>query len=428
MSPKKAHEVGRMTSYTSSLLSSEGMSRITHVVDVGAGQGHLSRALQSLGLHVLALDASAHQTAGAEKWQKGRRTLNKNGKAQLPAVVNAEPSPSGTITRKTVHITPETLISAVDEWANSVSTEGEPPSVLFMGLHACGSLTPDILRALLASSDSSRQDWPRPWKAAGAVVVGCCYNLMSPSDFPLSNILRKQGAPGLGPNHLQLAVQVPQHWAGAELSMRRVVWRALLVREMIRRGISSAPVHSSSPTPTSEAQTTAPKRSLGGAPILRDDAQPESSRGLKYGGAEVPGWRDGDINGRRRLGKLHETAYASWETYLRAAGEKMGVDLTRPVDDETEVGEKDEVKERVALERRLEVFQVLRCVLGPAIESTIILDRLMWLRESLDASPSSGSSDIGRPRLQARRVNLFDQATGSGRNVALVLSPVLAPV
>jgi hypothetical protein len=58
-------------------------------------------------------------------------------------------------------------------------------------------------------------------------------------------------------------------------------------------------------------------------------------------------------------------------------------------------------------------------------QSTIILDRLLWIRESL-AAIARAELDVQSHlylHIHARTVNLFDQATGSGRNVALVVSP-----
>jgi len=68
------------------------------------------------------------------------------------------------------------------------------------------------------------------------------------------------------------------------------------------------------------------------------------------------------------------------------------------------------------LERRLEVLHVLRCLLGPVVESLIVLDRLAWVREAL-------SEMSGGTHMQVEAVNLFDQATGSGRNIAIVIAP-----
>lgn len=112
----------------------------------------------------------------------------------------------------------------------------------------------------------------------------------------------------------------------------------------------------------------------------------------------------------RRLGRLSDTAYKDWETFIDVAGKKMGVDFGCVADRE----ERD-----LGMERSLEVFHTLRCLVGPVVESTIILDRLQWVAETLRAE--------GREELQVSMVNLFDQSTGSGRNVAIVMAPKIPP-
>jgi len=48
----------------------------------------------------------------------------------------------------------------------------------------------------------------------------------------------------------------------------------------------------------------------------------------------------------------------------------------------------------------------------------ILLDRLLWIREELaDMTGGVGSE------MDVQLVNLFDQATGSGRNVGIVVKP-----
>ena len=81
--------------------------------------------------------------------------------------------------------------------------------------------------------------------------------------------------------------------------------------------------------------------------------------------------------------------------------------------------------------RRLEVFHVLRCMAGPAIESLLLLDRYIWLREGLDHDNiSSSRPDTGKDlfrknglELEVKLLNIFDQKADSGRNVALVITP-----
>lgn len=173
MSPKKAHEVARMAAYAVALVRASSFPEESlHIVDVGAGQGYLTRALKARlpQAHVLALDADEAQTAGAQKWE--RRMLQ-----------GVEPP----IAHRTVLIGEGTLLRAVDEWVDEGGAKGRteenaaraPVPVLFVALHACGSLTPDVLRAFTAARQ--RTSPASAWYPAAAVVVGCCYNLMHPS-------------------------------------------------------------------------------------------------------------------------------------------------------------------------------------------------------------------------------------------------------
>ena len=108
------------------------------------------------------------------------------------------PTGRGSITHKTIHITPGTLLDAIDEWiagdneATHTLASGSgaaPTNVLLVALHACGSLTPDILRAFLASHATDMAHGTRTWQILGVVVVGCCYNLMRPTgDYIIMSI------------------------------------------------------------------------------------------------------------------------------------------------------------------------------------------------------------------------------------------------
>ncbi len=121
--------------------------------------------------HVLALDSDHCQTRGSQVWEERvGRALRASGSAKL----------STPISHKTIHITPDTLLPAVDDWVRetSIGVDNENPDpVLFLALHACGSLTPDILRAC----ENSARRRNATWRLAGAVVVGCCYNLIKPT-------------------------------------------------------------------------------------------------------------------------------------------------------------------------------------------------------------------------------------------------------
>lgn len=76
----------------------------------------------------------------------------------------------------------------------------------------------------------------------------------------------------------------------------------------------------------------------------------------------------------------------------------------------------------------LQVFWTLRSWLGPVLESLLVLDRWCRLVEGLaeqgEWSEQIGGVAQGERKKQGRRVeliNLFDQRTGSLRNLALVV-------
>ncbi|KDR82629.1 hypothetical protein GALMADRAFT_835706 [Galerina marginata CBS 339.88] len=392
MSPKKAHEVARMAAYTVRL-AAHLPEHTLRIVDIGAGQGYLTRALKAhLPLaHILALDADTEQTRGAQRWEQ----------RLLP---DADPP----IAHRVIFISPKSLLSTIDDWANH---DGPGPvPVLFVALHACGSLTPDVLRAFIAATKNPSSNW----YPAGLVAVGCCYNLMNPSDYPPST------------RHLpisayQLAAQIPSQWLlptdpptldpAVTLSIRKVTWRALLATAI--ENAIPAPITSTS-TPTKKSATVPARWS-------RSPDQDPAYQAPESGTSDSPAMH--------RLGRLRDSAYASWNTFLRAAEVKLGLRFREDAFDpegENEI-EGTDGKPRgrdKSLENSLAVLHVMRCLLGPAIESAILRDRLHWVRQELGInSTQTSDQNQNTPKLRAELVNLFDQATGSGRNVAIVVTP-----
>jgi hypothetical protein len=203
-----------------------------------------------------------------------------------------------------------------------------------------------------------------------------------------------------------------------ELSTRKIVWRAMLGYAIQACGATPSrdlPVAASKPSAGNSAEVPVKwwletdQKETGAfsrlPPVVRSDSA------LRQKQAEGVGQTTTSI----RLGKLPDAAYTQgWEHFMQVAGKRLGIEW---------VGTSGEDQKALlssfrdqALERRIETLHVLRCLLGPAIESTILLDRLAWLREILP----TGSSE-----LKADLVNLFDQTTGSGRNVAICIAPHL---
>ncbi|KAG0704789.1 methyltransferase domain-containing protein [Suillus ampliporus] len=445
MSPKKDHEVSRMSEYINRLLYPGSADTLQHVVDVGSGQGYLSRALQNSGLHVLALDSNDIQTSGAERWKakeaaRRQKQLKKGKDAQSPPdsnhhcndplfqshVPTSVPStstaskngrimhsPMGSLTHQTICINPRTLESSIHDWllsteANQITgsvigdslvdgtephtPQEKPVPVMMVALHACGSLTPDVFRAFLSNHRRPSAPDVRIWTAQALAVVGCCYNLMAPEDFPLSRSLRERTPVATLPlASRHLAAQIPSQWLRnetcareASLAIRKVVFRALLQPVLQVIGAREA---STNHTTTSSSYHAEKLRGAGQTPE------------------------------NRRLGKLPDAAYKDWQTFLDGATSKIGVRLDQfatqlPVYIHNE-------RRRMQLESALSVLHVLRCIMGPLVESLILLDRHEWIREELSESSESHESNA----MDVDLVNLFDQATGSGRNVAIVIKP-----
>ncbi|KAF7799383.1 hypothetical protein EIP86_010615 [Pleurotus ostreatoroseus] len=353
MSPKKTHEVQAMTAYTSRLLSSldQRGTSIRHVVDVGAGQPYMShsavdgtsstnldvrvayvtRALRDeLGLDILAVDWSLVQTEGAARREDAQ-----------PNTATEEHS-KGSLTYKTLSIDKASLLAVTDEWSSRVGPAPPPLPVLLLALHACGSLTLDVLRAFCERVQDAKK---RAWRPVAALVVGCCYNLLRPEGMSLA--YRFIVVVISTSSHRRL--QVPRHWdrtpkafEDAKLAVRKVAWRALLEGVLAQKD----------------------RNALDG----------------------------------KRLGRLNNDAYKSWDGYLSVAEKRLGVALQGTARD-------------AALESRVEVLQLLRCVLGPVLESFLLLDRKAWLSQSLADT-----------RCSVGLVNLFDQGLDSARNVAIVIS------
>ncbi|ETW82003.1 hypothetical protein HETIRDRAFT_427210 [Heterobasidion irregulare TC 32-1] len=406
MSPKKAHEVSRMSSYIYHLVSSSpALGGVKHVVDVGAGQGYLSRALRDLGFHVLALDGSVIQTSGAEQrltkeQAKGvKRQWSEQEASPTSSVTDIYSLEAGSLTHKTVFITAETLQHSVTAWLcepnnGSPDKRLEPVPVLIVALHACGTLTPDIFRTFLALHRKCDIQGTIIWAPRAAVVVGCCYNLMSiESDFPLSRAFSH--CPPLTSSHLQLATQTPAHWldspashASAKLAVRKVAFRALLEAYL---------------PPTRNTD-------------IVDEPTTNATDGTgRKERTEVP---------KKRLGRLPDSAYASFSHFLSRASERMGVGIdlaTSPFRDRIQAFEGTSPHESFQLEgveRQLEVLHVLRCIIGPCVESLILMDRVQWLQEGLQKDTTEVKA-----RWDVQMVGLFDQAAGSARNFALAVTP-----
>ncbi|KAJ8081901.1 hypothetical protein PM082_007747 [Marasmius tenuissimus] len=437
VSMKKAHEITRLASYIHSLPSHIPRD---YIVDVGSGQGYLHRVLSAK--HILALDSDEHQITGAETREKKVETKSTDLGAK--------------VTHKTLDITPESLVSVIDDWISSIA----PPDakedripVLIVALHACGSLHIDALQTFI---HASKEQQSRRWYFSSAVTVPCCYNLLRPDDFPLSSdgpeLLKDAGLPHPLPAsayHLaaqgELEERNKQKW---ELGIRKVVWRALvgpILEDTFTSGTSHPPIvlgtkefiAPSEFTASKNATAPTPRRNLRtiAAPTFAsvDSADPTSISKDDVLGNDTSGTGTSVLF--QRLGKLPNAAYESWEVFMQHVERRLYLASTPPA--LTARGERSDsnsaIPPRINLPRthplyadapfeppsssraeQLEQLHIARCSLGPVIESVILKDRMEWAQQLL-----SNCQD----KWEVQLVPLFDQKKGSARNMAIIVIP-----
>eukprot|EP00668_Euglena_longa_P034270 GGOE01044046.1.p1 GENE.GGOE01044046.1~~GGOE01044046.1.p1 ORF type:complete len:472 (-),score=128.34 GGOE01044046.1:79-1494(-) len=213
MCPKKRQEVTALSSVVAEVCKRSGTP---FVVDVGAGEGYLSTQLHfTHGLSVTAIEADESIARRAAV-----RTAKIAGKLQKWGLASCCPSEAETavtahLPRPFLHHTVCLLTSSTtdEEFLRLVSCDEKPGSdqrVCLAGLHACGRLSCLMYR------------WYRDWPHARCIVnVPCCYFKMAgdapleggSSLFPISERLRRRGFT-ISYEGLKLACESLRTWRG----------------------------------------------------------------------------------------------------------------------------------------------------------------------------------------------------------------------
>jgi hypothetical protein len=350
---------------------------LTHCVDVGSGRVRCVPP-EAHDLAMLTFDNSvqAHLSRSlaappldlhvlAIDWSASQ----KSGAERLDEVLaKARLAPvKGSLTHEVCSLDAEGVADALRRWpprqAESPDAPPPPPSSsLLVALHACGDLTPDAIKAFISVNQAD----------AKAVFVGCCYNLQTPELFPLSNLIRDKfppptnSPPSMTRAHLRLTPQSPPTWHLSPAST--AAWHASTLRLAFRARF--------------EAELVAAVPQIG---------PPES----------------------HRIGRVSECK--SWEAYRERAMRKM--DTVYSGDELPELEFEGGPEGWNTAMFLLRVFWTLRSWLGPPLESLCILDRFAFLCEGLEAC----DGEEGWSQRRVEIVNLFEQATGSLRNMAIVV-------
>lgn len=428
MKPKKIHEVQHFVKYIDELTSYINdctEHKLSHIADFGSGQNYLGRALASPPFcqDIIAIESKPHNISGAKFMdisaklaEKERVMRNKKeyritqGKAPnnaLSSSVLVPTIPTIAVQNPLKPAMPESLSSKIKERTGSIQyleavvcdgdlsnivpqikTRGATtpwtvaPKLLVISLHSCGNLLHHGLRSLVFNPS-----------VRAVAMVGCCYNLMTerlgpptykvpslrhsnerlhntstacdPHGFPMSEHLasyKHQDGEGVRLNITarMMAVQAPRNWTSKESEdfFSRHFFRALLQRIFVDKGVLGKP------GPDSDSDTARSPR----------------------------GWSGPDQ--AIILGSLRKSCYTSFVAYVRGALAKLRDDpihgnsiarLAAELTDENITEYEDHYKAR---KKELSIVWSLMAFSAGVVESAIIVDRWLYLREQKEVKES----------------------------------------
>ncbi|RUS28324.1 methyltransferase domain-containing protein [Jimgerdemannia flammicorona] len=429
MTEKKLHEVEILSGLIAQVSKETGVSS---VIDLGAGQGYLSRALAfQHDLHVLAIDSCSVQTCGAQRYQEmAQKALGKPSQKRKQSSSTARPNEENNISASALtsnvipsdrlpanasnlhHITQEVTLSSLPtllaDWSTSTfwhqSTATGTASTdararwLLCGLHACGDLSSHMIRLFLGSDD-----------VRCLVNVGCCYHFLSEGledegatesrfAFPMSRHFQAAQFQ-MGGTARMLACQAPSRWSERQestvVSFEHHFFRALLQVGVGRR----FPCFSC-------GQSCFLSRS--DMSVTRNVSSPHQYIMVDKGLATAT---NPPILGR--LNKKRD--FTSFEVYCHAALRRLKL----PLDSITaEEARRYEAEFRLrGGDRQIAIVWTLRVLLAPVLESVVLVDRWCAVREGMQLEDATERLEAGRKGVWMWP--LFDRVT-SPRNVVIV--------
>ena len=419
MKPKKIHEVENFVQYIDNMIADIDKSitqPISHIVDFGSGQNYLGRALASPphNKRVVAVESKEHNIKGAKDMditaklvEKEKIIRNKKqfrmgvqtedrlqpvdrtpGTAESALYVHSQHQSAfvapkvdgeeGNIQYVETHIENGDLSTVIRQiqpvHSPNNSTLPSDPGLMVISLHSCGNLIHHGLRSLILNPT-----------VKAVAMIGCCYNLVTerlgPPTFKLpslrsSNLRLNQTSSACDPHGFpmserfatykhphgegirfnitarMMACQAPHNWTAidCESFFTRHFYRALLQRIFLDRGIVEKPTDS---TNTAEGS---PQGWTGAGPSLT-------------------------------IGSLRKACYASFTAYVRGAIAKLAEDqdhgarITEQMKGLTDEEIKSYEEKYKYKKKELSIIWSLMAFSASVVESTIVVDRWMWLKE-----------------------------------------------
>ncbi|XP_041098944.1 protein RRNAD1 isoform X2 [Polyodon spathula] len=198
--PKKQHEVRQLGALVKRMCD---LTSCRNVVDVGSGQGHLTRFLSlGLGLSVTGVEANPALVSMAAKFDRELRSVDLKERARAAAKVGVAPDgPCDPLPRHVAGwVNPraswEEFVTLLQQpMGISDSRDGRPESrgtksqegFVLTGLHACGDLSATLLRHFAHCP-----------QAVGITSVACCYMNLTTLSSPAPPALQAPPTPRPG--------------------------------------------------------------------------------------------------------------------------------------------------------------------------------------------------------------------------------------
>ena len=419
MKPKKVHEVENFVQYIDNLIADIDKSitqPISHVVDFGSGQNYLGRALASppYSKRVVAVESKESNIKGAKNMDITAKLVEKEkiirNKKQFRMGVQTGDSlqpldgipriaesaryvrsqyqsafgapkvdgEDGNIQYIETRIESGDLSTVIGQIQSAHSpnnsTLSSNPRLMVISLHSCGNLIHHGLRSLILNPT-----------VKAVAMIGCCYNLITerlgPPTFKLpslrsSNLRLDQTSSACDPHGFpmserfatykhphgegirfnitarMMACQAPHNWTAidCESFFTRHFYRALLQRIFLDRGIVGKP------TDAANTARGSPRGWTGAGPIFT-------------------------------IGSLRKACYASFTAYVRGAIAKLaedqdhGAKITEQMKGLTDEGIKFYEEKYKHKKKELSIIWSLMAFSASVVESTIIVDRWLWLKE-----------------------------------------------
>lgn len=294
MNPKKIHEVAIMAKFIDNSLD-KSQERV--IIDAGSGLGYLSSWLAfNYNFKVLGIDSRPLNSESAENRLK-----------KFAKKVKHLGMKSGNHKIHTEFIDERTNFEYL---AHHHFPDSNQPLLTLTGLHTCGSLSNNCLKIFknVPSINS-------------LFNIGCCYNLLEPEDFPMSQVVNRGLHFRLSRNARMLAAySADRVFSNPDVSnVAKIFYRALLEK------------------------------------LLEE----------KFGGLKIS-----------NLGPIKASSFEEYVNNAQIARPELFKDIQ--IDEETSKKYFDDHANRW---REMLVFYLFRMSFAPVIESVILLDKVLYLLE-----------------------------------------------